>query len=141
MPWRSISDRRMFPSMSTVTRAATFTAASQPSMSRVASVSATPISCAFWRAASNSNPDSMPSRMTLVVELRTPRKPCKWTTGRFSWNREKNRHAIEDGGFEQKAAPALRGQVAQFAIGVHDRALVGGDGVGAVLEGEAQVVK
>jgi hypothetical protein len=32
------------------------------------------------------------------------------------------------------------GQVAQFAVGVDDGAFVGGDGVGSVLEGGADVV-
>ena len=33
----------------------------------------------------------------------------------------------------------LGGKVAEFAVGVHDGALVGGDGVGSVLEGGADV--
>jgi len=33
----------------------------------------------------------------------------------------------------------LRGQLAQFAVGVDDGALVGGDGVGSVFEGGADV--
>src|SRR5580658_6018611 len=52
----------------------------------------------------------------------------------------KNGDAVHDCGFEQEFLAARGGQVAQFAVGVHDGAFVGGDGVGSVLEGGADVV-
>src|SRR5438477_6203287 len=74
--------------MRTITSAATFTVASQPSTSWVGSVSAIPISCACLSDCSKLRPCSMPVRVTLVVELRIPRKPRRWSTGRVS-KREK----------------------------------------------------
>ena len=47
--------------------------------------------------------------------------------------------AVHDRGFEEESFPLLRGQVAQFAVGVDDGSFVGGDGVGSVLEGGADV--
>jgi len=48
--------------------------------------------------------------------------------------------AIHHGGFEQKALALRGGEIAEFAVGVDDGAFVGGDGVGSVFEGGADVV-
>jgi hypothetical protein len=48
-------------------------------------------------------------------------------------------HAVHHGGFEEESLALLCGQVAQFAVGVDDGAFVGGDGVGPVFEGGADV--
>ena len=48
--------------------------------------------------------------------------------------------AIHDGGFEEEALVVGGGEVAEFAVGVDDGALVGGDGVGSVGEGGADVI-
>ena len=48
--------------------------------------------------------------------------------------------AIHHGGFEQEALALRGGQVAEFAVGVDDGSFVGGDGVGSVVEGGANVV-
>ena len=54
--------------------------------------------------------------------------------------KRKDGDAVHHRGFEEKALALLRGKVAQFAVGVDDRAFVGGDGVGSVLESGADVV-
>ncbi len=51
-----------------------------------------------------------------------------------------NRDAIHHRRFEQEFLSASLRQVAQFTVGVDDGAFVGGDGVGSVLEGSADVV-
>jgi phage terminase large subunit-like protein len=52
----------------------------------------------------------------------------------------KNRDAVHDRGFEEKFFAARRGQVSELAVSVDDGAFVGGDGVGSVVEGGADVV-
>ena len=52
----------------------------------------------------------------------------------------KNRHAVHHRGFKQKPFAARRGQVAQFAVRMHDGSFVRGDGVGSVLKRRANVV-
>ena len=52
----------------------------------------------------------------------------------------KDGDAVHDRGFEEESFALLRGQVAEFAVGVDDGAFVGGDGVGSVLECGADVV-
>ncbi len=47
--------------------------------------------------------------------------------------------AVHDRGFEEESFALLRGEVAQVAVGMDDGAFVGGDGVGSVLEGGADV--
>ena len=74
-----------------------------------------------------------------MVELRIPWKPCRWIGGQLVEER-KDRDAVHDRGFEEESFALLRGQIAQFAVGVDDGAFVGGDGVGSVLEGGADVV-
>ena len=51
-----------------------------------------------------------------------------------------NWDAVHHGGFEEESFALLRGQVAQFAVGMDDGALVSSDGVSSVLEGGADVV-
>ena len=48
--------------------------------------------------------------------------------------------AVHHRRFEEELFALLGGQVAQVAVGVDDGAFVGGDGVGSVLEGGADVV-
>jgi hypothetical protein len=48
--------------------------------------------------------------------------------------------AVHDGGFEEETLAARGGQVAEFAVGVDDGSFVGGDGVGSVIEGGADVI-
>src|ERR1035438_291737 len=48
--------------------------------------------------------------------------------------------AVHHRGFEQELFAARGGQIAQLAVGVNDGAFVGGDVVGTVLEGGADVV-
>ena len=52
----------------------------------------------------------------------------------------KNRDSIHDRGFEEEALALRGGQVAEFAVGVDDGSFVGGDGVGSVVEGGADVI-
>ena len=52
----------------------------------------------------------------------------------------KDGNAVHDRGFEEESLALLRGQVAEFAVGVDDGAFVGGDGVGSVFEGGADVI-
>jgi hypothetical protein len=52
----------------------------------------------------------------------------------------KDGNAVQHGGFEQEALAARGRQIAQLAVGMNDGAFVGGDGVGSVLEGGADVV-
>jgi hypothetical protein len=52
----------------------------------------------------------------------------------------KNWDAIHDGGFEEESSCRARREIAELAVGVDDGAFVGGDGVGSVLEGGADVV-
>ena len=52
----------------------------------------------------------------------------------------KDRDAIHDGGFEEKALATSGGEIAKVAVGVDDRSFIGGDGVGSVLEGGADVI-
>ena len=47
--------------------------------------------------------------------------------------------AVHHRGFEQELFAACGGQIAQLAVGVNDGAFVGGDGVGSLLEGGADV--
>ena len=54
--------------------------------------------------------------------------------------KRKNWDAIHHRGFEKETLAAGGGQVAEFAVGVDDGAFVGGDGVGSVGEGGADVV-
>ena len=54
--------------------------------------------------------------------------------------KRKDGDAVHDRGFEEESLALLRGQVAEFAVGVDDGAFVGGDGVGSVGEGGADVV-
>jgi hypothetical protein len=49
-------------------------------------------------------------------------------------------NAVHYRGFEEETFAASGGQIAQFAVGVNDGAFVGGNGVGSVLEGGADVV-
>ena len=51
-----------------------------------------------------------------------------------------NGDAVHDRGFEEEPFLLFRSQVAQLAVGVDDGSFVGGDGVGPVLEGGADVV-
>jgi len=48
--------------------------------------------------------------------------------------------AVHYRGFKEEAAAFLRGQVRQFAVGVHHRPFVGGDGVHAAFESRTQVI-
>jgi hypothetical protein len=48
--------------------------------------------------------------------------------------------AVHYGGFEEEALAAGGGEVAEFAVGVDDGSFVGGDGVGSMIEGGADVV-
>ncbi len=48
--------------------------------------------------------------------------------------------SVHYGGFEEEALAFGGGQVAEFAVGVDYRAFVGGDGMGSVAEGGADVV-
>jgi len=52
----------------------------------------------------------------------------------------KNWDAVHDRRFKKEFLALFRRQVAQFAVGVDDRAFVGGDGVGSLIEGGADVV-
>ena len=54
--------------------------------------------------------------------------------------KRKDWDAIHYGGFEEETLAVRRGKIAEFAVGVDDWALVGGDGVGSVSEGGADVV-
>jgi hypothetical protein len=54
--------------------------------------------------------------------------------------KRKDGDAIHHGGFEQEALAFDGSQIAEFAVGVDDGSFVGGDGVGSVLEGGANVI-
>ena len=73
--------------ISTLTSAAVFAAASQPSMSSDGSASAMPRACISASAWSNSLPRSSSDRMKLQVVLMTPRKPSTTTAGMVSRTR------------------------------------------------------
>ena len=50
------------------------------------------------------------------------------------------RHAVHHRGFKQEALALFRGQIAEFAVAVHDRAFISRDGVGSMFECGVDVV-